>query len=145
MAPQLRCDPAKACSERVAVGLPLQIARQEGVEKEECRLVRMARDRYVARRAGDVQGTLQTPPVIVEGSRVTLNVDAGRGEVRMQLLNPDGQPIEGFTLADCEPIKADALTAPVRWRGRLESIKGRPVRLAFSLKRASLFAFDVRE
>jgi len=112
-------------------------------EERQIGLVRMARDRYVGRQADDGRGLLRTPPVILEGNAITLNVDAAGGEVRVQVLGVDGRPIEGLAFADCEPIKIDALRAPVRWRGRLDAVSRTPVRLEFSLNRATLFAFEV--
>ena len=51
---------------------------------------------------------------------------------------------KGFALRDCQPVAADSLAAPVRWRGPLRAIGGKPIRLAFSLRKARLFAFGLR-
>ncbi len=114
-------------------------------EERQIGLVRIQRDRYVARQAGAETGVLQTVPVVLDGGSLRLNVNAGGGEARVQVLGADGAPIEGLTFTDCRPIKTDSLDAPVQWRGRLASVKGKTVRLEFSLRSAKLFAFELAE
>ncbi len=107
-------------------------------------LARMARDRYVAREAGETPGTLQTPLLTLDAQALTLNTDAAGGEARVQILNAEGQPIPGYTLVDCRPIHADAVAAPVLWKKPLSRLRNVPIRLEFALTRARLFAFDLR-
>jgi len=113
-------------------------------EERQIGLVRMKRDRYVARQAGEAAGTLRTPLVILSGRGMTLNADAHAGEIRVQIVDKGGKPIDGFAYADCRPIKVDSLSVPVRWRGQVDALKGKSVRLEFSLRNASLFALDVQ-
>jgi hypothetical protein len=87
---------------------------------------------------------LVTPSVLLDGEALTLNVDSPAGEVRVEALDDAGRPIPGFGLADGSPIAADALAAPVQWKQPLGALKGRPVRLAFTLRNARLFAFDLK-
>ena len=56
-----------------------------------------------------------------------------------------GKPIAPFTLANCEPVRADATKQPVHWKGAtdLAALAGRPVRVRFHLRGGSLFAFWV--
>ena len=104
----------------------------------------MKRDRFVARHAGAREGTITTPTVILRAEAITLNVDAQGGEVRVQISNAEGEPIPGFRFQDCLPIAADSLDARVEWKQPLATLRGRSVRLEFSLKNASLFAFETR-
>ena len=87
-----------------------------------------------------------TKALTFSGSQLELNTDAAAGSVRVELREADGRPIPGFTLADCEPLRADAIAATVRWRpgGSLAKLAGRPVRLAIELNDARLFAFQFR-
>jgi hypothetical protein len=107
-------------------------------------LVKMKRDRYVARQAGEQPGKLVTPLVTIDAEGLSLNVDSSRGEVRVQVTNADGKPLEGFSFADGRPISADSLAAPVEWKKSLAELRGKPVRLEFSLKDASLYALETR-
>lgn len=106
-------------------------------------LVKLPRDRFVAREAGAEQGTLTTPLVIVDGDGLTLNIDARTGAVRVQATDAAGNPIPGFAFQDCRPMTVDALAAPVVWSRPLTELRGRPVHLQFSLQSARLFAFGV--
>jgi hypothetical protein len=108
-------------------------------------LVKIKQDRYVARKAGDQQGTLTTPLLTVDADHLTLNTDAQKGEVRVQVLDAESQPIPGLTFADCKPIAEDSLRAPVAWKTKsLKDVMGKPLRLEFAIKTASLFAFELQ-
>jgi hypothetical protein len=106
-------------------------------------LVKTARDRFVARRATQQGGKLTTPAVILAGDKLALNVDAAKGEVKVQVTDVDGDPIAGFAFDDCKPIKDDSLDAAVDWKKPLSSLRGQPSRLEFLVSNASLFAFDL--
>lgn len=106
-------------------------------------LVKTKRDRFVARQARDQVGTITTPLITLDTEALTLNVDAQRGDVRVQFTDADGKPIPGFAFADCQSIASDSLSAPVEWKGKLASLRGRPVHLEFSLRNARLFAFEL--
>ena len=51
------------------------------------------------------------------GGTVRVNVDASAGELRYELVEDTGEPIPGFTAADCDPISSDSLDAPLSWNG----------------------------
>jgi hypothetical protein len=107
-------------------------------------LVRIRRDRYVAREAGEQAGLLRTPLLRVAGSALTVNADAKGGELRARLLDGSGKPVPGFAFADCRAITTDSLAAPLRWKKPVSALQGRSVRLEFSLRRARLFALNVQ-
>jgi hypothetical protein len=48
-------------------------------EERQIGLVKMRRDRYVAREAGADGGTIETPVVVIDGDTLTINADAGGG------------------------------------------------------------------
>lgn len=107
-------------------------------------LVKVKRDRYAARQAGDRAGTLTTRPFALQAEALKLNADAREGEVRVQITDAAGAPLPGFRFQDCRPIAADALDAPVNWGRPLSTLRGRTVRLEFSLRNARLFALEVQ-
>jgi len=122
-------------------------ARGHKVERNSERqigLVRLKRDRYVAREAGTAPGFLQTRLVTMGGNTLALNVDAGKGSVRAQAEDERGKPIQGFTFADCQPIRDDSLNAAIRWKMPLAKLQGKKVRLDFALVEARLFALEVK-
>jgi hypothetical protein len=113
------------------------IDRQIGLHK-------IARDRYVARYAGAAGGQVTTPLVTIDNNKLTLNTNAAGGELRVQVCDASGTPINGLTFTDCRPITQDSLNAPVEWaNSSLAKISGQPVCLQFAIKNASLFAFEL--
>jgi hypothetical protein len=103
-------------------------------------------DRFVARQTrGETVGTLITSLIVPRSGTWTaprLNCDAHDGEITAQLLDADDKPIEGFTHADCEPLKTDALAAPISWKGSIDTLKGRPAKIDFRIRNAQLFGFS---
>lgn len=112
-------------------------------EERQIGLVKMKRDRYVAREASDGGGNFRTPLVTLDADAMTLNMDAPTGEVTVQILGENDKPVDGFTRKDCAPISGDIPAAPVRWKKPLALLKGKPIRLEFFLENARLFAFDL--
>jgi len=107
-------------------------------EERQIGLVRIARDRYVSRDAGADGGALVTPPLLIQGGRITVNASV-RGELRVRLLSIDGEPIGGFDAV----IQGDGVALPVPWMPSLDTLKDRPVRIEFLMKDAQLYGFDV--
>jgi hypothetical protein len=102
-------------------------------------------DGLVFLQAADEPGTLVTKPFVLEGKDIAINAAARSGEMVIEILDAAGQPIPGFTRADAEPLDGkDGLRLRPRWSSRSPaSLEGRTVRLRFTLKNASLYAFRV--
>ena len=105
-------------------------------------LVRVKHDRYVAREAQKT-GTLRTRLLTIQGKGLQLNVDAKKGEARVQVLDAENMPVPGFRFADCTPISKDALSAVVQWKRPLAELQGRPLKLEIAMENASLFAIEL--
>jgi hypothetical protein len=105
--------------------------------------------RYVLRIDGFVSlhaplggGELTTKPLTFTGNRLLLNISTSAGGgARVELQSPDGRPLDGFGLDDCTEIIGDDLAFPVRWRGDLGALAGRPVRLRFVLRDADVYSY----
>ena len=65
------------------------------------------------------------------------------GGVKVELQDAGGQPLPGFSLADCQEQIGNELSRVVSWKGRadLSALAGKPVRLRFVMKDADIFAF----
>jgi len=90
-------------------------------------------------------GQLLTKPLIFTGKKLTLNFSTGAaGSIRVELQRPDGEPIPGVSLADCDEVFGDELERTVTWGGDsdLSRVSGQSVRLRFSLRDADLFSFQ---
>jgi hypothetical protein len=102
-------------------------------------LARMPRDRYVAREADINPGSLTTRPILLKGSKISLNARVP-GELRVRLLDEKGDPLKGFEWSN---IQGDSVAHPINWTGHLSDLAGKPVRLDFELRNAQLYGFDL--
>ena len=66
--------------------------------------------------------------------------------VEVELQDPEGVPLPGFSLDECEPVFCDSLDYTVRWRSDLGAdlrpLAGQPVRLRFRLRDADVYSFQ---
>lgn len=105
-------------------------------------LARMPRDRYAARRAGAVVGTLRSRQLDLAGGTLAVNARVD-GELRARLVDADGRPIPGYGFADCVPVVGDGVALPVRWRRHARLPAGRTARLEMAMARGDLWALEV--
>ncbi len=111
-------------------------------------------DGFVSMEAGPNEGTLTTRALRFEGSRLAVNMQAGRKgygtdevtSVRLELLDDAGTPIPRFMLAEADTLVSTGVAQIARWQGRADvgSLAGRAVRLRFHLKNVKLYAFQFR-
>ena len=103
------------------------------------------RDRFVSANGPAAGGMLTTVPLRFAGTRLEVNaVTKGKGEIRVELVDAAGRPLEGFRPS--EPIVGDSLRHAVVFPGKadLASLAGKPVCLRFHLRDAELYAFAFR-
>ena len=105
-------------------------------------LARLRKNGFVSRDAGTVEGRLRTRPVVLSGSRLTVNAHV-IGHMRLRVLDLQGQPLAGFDTDDCRPIQGDSIAHQVQWKRDLAHLSEQPLRLEFSLRRAELYGFDL--
>ena len=101
------------------------------------------RVRLDGRRRG--AGTLTTRPVRSPAGSCSSTPHAQQGELRVEILDEAGEPIEPFTLGELPADRADSTLEPVAWTGAedLSALRGKPVRFRFTLRNGSLYAFWV--
>jgi hypothetical protein len=100
----------------------------------------MPRDRYVAREADLNLGRLRTKPVVLAGSKMTVNARVA-GELAVRIVEPSGASIRGFDWAE---IRGDDVNHPVTWAQPLSSLGARAACLEFRLRDAQLFGFELQ-
>jgi len=68
------------------------------------------------------------------------------GSIRCAILDEGGEPLDGYTLEDCDEIFGDHIERAVTWRGgsELKHLAGVPIHLRFTMKDADLFAIRFR-
>jgi hypothetical protein len=104
-------------------------------------------DGFVSVRAGVNGGEVVTKPLTFQGDQLVLNYIAWpvirTGEVRIELQDAAGRPLEGLTLGDCAPLRGDEIAKSVAWKSGATPGKyaGKPVRLRFQITHADLFSF----
>ncbi len=103
-----------------------------------------SKGRLCALEAEDV-GEFATPDLILTGNELSLNVRTREaGVVRVELRDESGHPLPGHCFADADPLVADGDDVRVSWHGRtnLAEWRGKPVSMAFQLRKAQLFGFE---
>jgi len=89
-------------------------------------------------------GHAVTRPVTFTGNALEVNVqtEAG-GQLRVELQDSSGAPLQGFTLADAAPLSGDNISQIVTWGARSDIglVEGKTVKLRFELQKAKLFSF----
>ncbi|MEE3367926.1 MAG: hypothetical protein VX346_01140 [Planctomycetota bacterium] len=97
----------------------------------------LRRDGFISLDADAAAGIIETKSFTLAGNRLWVNVDAGDGELGVEILDGAGQVI-----AQSEPLAGDLLRAPVKWPvDSLTRFKGRLVRLRFTLRNAQFFSY----
>ena len=96
------------------------------------------------------KGQVITRQFVFEGDTLKINAEAYGGYVKVQVLDPQLQPYEGFSLEDCDPVCSDdpkQIWHTVRWNGNdnVRALWNKPVRLVFHLHQASLYAFQFED
>jgi hypothetical protein len=101
---------------------------------------------FISVRAGSKAGELLTQPIVFEGKELILNFSSSAaGSVAVELLNADGKPLPGFTLAEAQAEYGDSIEQSMTWKGGdLSAIAGQAVRLRFVLLECDLFSFRFR-
>jgi hypothetical protein len=102
-------------------------------------------DGFVAATAPLAGGELLTRPFTFAGNRLSLNfATSALGNLHVELTDAVGEPLPGFSLADCDELFGDTLDRTVTWRGQSDtsSLAGQPVRLRFQLRDAAVYAFQ---
>ena len=102
-------------------------------------------DGFVSFRGIETGGELLTKRLTFSGDQLVVNLATQKhGELRVEVQDHEGRPIDGFTLKDCEPLSGDSIKQTVRWKsGRdLRRLGGMPIRLRFRLSGGDLYAFQ---
>jgi hypothetical protein len=107
----------------------------------------MRLDGFASVHAGYDGGAMTTRPLTFAGRALFLNFStSAAGGIRVALHEPDGTPIPGFTLDDCQELIGNEIERAVEWvGGDVGKLAGKPVRLRFVAKDADLFAIRFGE
>lgn len=107
------------------------------------RLNTMRPDGFASLSAGRQIAEILTKPLIFKGTELDLNMSTdASGYIKVEIVDLNGQIIDGYGMDDCDYIIGDETDRKVSWRGVSDvgDLTGRPVRLRFILKQAELFS-----
>ena len=98
----------------------------------------LRRDGFVSLDAGGERGTVTTRPFRWAGARLLANVKtADGGRLRAEVLDGAGKAV-----AATHPLDGDRPRGELRWaQAPPASLEGQPVRLRFTLRRASFYSY----
>ncbi|MXZ08515.1 MAG: glycosyl hydrolase family 32 [Gemmatimonadetes bacterium] len=110
-------------------------------------LATIRRDGFASMDAGTEGGVLTTRPVVFKGHRLFVNAEVPKGELRVEVLEENGRPVESLSADQCVPLCVDRTCCEVLWTSgkNLSSIVGRPVVFRFYLRSGRLFSFWVTD
>jgi len=108
-------------------------------------LATLRRDGFASMDAGEEGGTLTTRPVQFAGRHLFVNVDTPAGELRVEVLDDQGEVVAPFSKPNCLPLRVDKTLQQVVWEGEkdLSSLAGKPIRFRFHLRNGRLYSFWV--
>ncbi len=89
------------------------------------------------------EGEFTTKPVIFSGDELSLNAaTSAAGMIKVEICEPDGTPIPGFTLDESDLIYGDSLDRRASWKGNrsVAALSGKPVVLRFAMREADLYS-----
>jgi hypothetical protein len=102
-------------------------------------------DGFASLHAGASGGDALTRPLTFAGRRLLLNYSTSAfGSIKIELLRPSGEPIEGFSGDQAPDLYGDAIAGEYRWNARadLGNWSGKPVRLRVHVRDADLYALQ---
>ena len=87
-------------------------------------------------------GELTTVGIRFTGENFFVNAKVD-GELRVEILDANGNVVSGFSKADCKVVKGDNCKAKVEWTSgkTLSSLKGQKIKVKFYLTDGDLYAF----
>lgn len=88
-------------------------------------------------------GEMFTKLLTFSGNTLSLNYStSAAGSIRVEIQDPAGRPLPGFSVDDCPEIIGDEIDRTVRWKrgSDVGELAGTPVRLRFVLRDADLFS-----
>ena len=97
----------------------------------------LRRDGFISLDAGDTEGTLLTKRFKLPEPRLFVNVDAPKGELRVEVLDGAGKVV-----AQSDPLTGDFLGKPVKWtEGDIADLKDQTASLRFTLRNAQFYSY----
>lgn len=107
-------------------------------------LAMLRRDGFVSMQADKKEGYLTTETLTFDGKYLFVNVDVPKGQLAVEVLDEDGNPVPGFSRKECKIIKkVNNTKQQVTWKNNtsVSSLADKKVRLKFYLINGDLYSF----
>jgi len=91
------------------------------------------------------KGDFATVAFLLPGKKLKINALTQRsGHIKVELVEFDGKPIEGYSFAESDPIIGDQYWTELTWNGRAEFPvePGTPIWLRFKLSQAKIYGLE---
>ena len=107
-------------------------------------LARIKRDRFASITC-NFDGSFVAPHGKVEGDHFHLNACCPYGSVRVQVLTPAGEPVEGFGVEESTVFNGDSVDAEITWNGKTlaDLAPDQEYDFRFALWDADVFAYEI--
>lgn len=107
----------------------------------------LRRDGFSSMGAKAEEKTLETRKIRFSGCHLFVNVDAVRGQLRMEVLDERSEVVEGYSKEECNSLTTNTTKSAIHWKRKnnLAELSGKTIKLKFYLRNASLFSFWVSE
>ena len=115
-----------------------------------CMLAKMPEDHWVSLDAGEDEGWVLTQPY-GSPSQLLVNADAAEGRIEAEFVTPYGEPVEGFTRADCIGVSGNGKDQEIRWKTAVdprslnETHRGGGLSLKIHVRNAKLYSCSLME
>ena len=97
---------------------------------------------FISADTGLSGGEFTTPPLVIAGNVLELNVDCGAaGWLLVELQDAEGRAIPGYALKDCQTVHANAIWHEVAWTGGDRIKPTGPIRLRVVSRATKLYTF----
>ncbi len=133
-------------------GAPNELSMYAGEDQwfETCSMRRytMRIDGFVSVDAPRSGGEMVTKPFTFQGQELELNfATSAAGSIYVEIQDANGNPINGYSLADSDELFGDTLSRTVTWHGSsdLKQLADNPIRLRFVMSDADLYSLKFRD
>ncbi len=139
--------PARGVVPTSPAEMSLYVQHAYGQAGHELRRYVLRTDGFISVNAPYRGGEMITRPLLFTGRELVLNfATSAAGGIRVEIQDPSGRPLPGFTLADAVEQIGNEIERTVAWKSGtdLSALAGRAVRLRFVMKDADLYALRFR-
>lgn len=112
---------------------------EKGQEVTTTGLATLRRDGFASMKG---TGALETPILKFTGNYFYINANVN-GELKVELLNPDGTVILGYSKDDCVSVKGDYVKQKVEWKSNktLSGLKDQKIKIKFYVTNGEIYSF----